>query len=115
MVAFLVVLVAGEWADDVVVFLGNGDGTFGPPTYFNANPLGLALRAAPGTGGDRRAGEARAPIHPLKPASVRAIAIGDLDGDTLPDIAAGLEDYFYGGVLHVLLGTATGRFARVHT
>jgi VCBS repeat protein/type IX secretion system substrate protein len=73
----------GGWPGhgSVSVLLGNGDGTFGPPTYF------LTGNAA-------------------------FVAIGDLNNDGKPDLAAATSvgSFGNGGVVSVLLGNGDGSF-----
>jgi hypothetical protein len=102
-------IVAGEWFDEVAAFPGNGDGTFGAPAYWNANPHG-APAAVPGTAGAPGSYRPRRGESTMKFVMIAGVAIGDLDGDGMQDIAVSLDDPYVTFMLQVLLGIGDGTF-----
>jgi hypothetical protein len=121
-------VVVGEGSIRLNVFLGNGDGTFGPapglPAVTGTNPTAVALGmldgdahldvvvANAGSGnvtvllGDGDGTFRSAPTVPAcsGPADV---AVGDVNGDQIPDLAIANDG---GNCLHVDLGNGDGSF-----
>ena len=124
--------VASSSNNTIVVFLGNGDGTFQTPVFYSVNdPLGVALGDLNGDGkldvvvtnfnslattfgggvsiffgnGD---GTFQPPVFYSTGKNPTAVAIGDLNGDGKPDLV--VTDVTSGNV-SVMLNTGAGAFA----
>jgi hypothetical protein len=113
-------------AGDVAVLIGNGDGSFGPPTIYYAD-AGVRALAVADVNGDGKAdllvagfsvadqstvsvlfgngdGTFQTAVSYASPAGSGAITAADLNGDGIVDLAVG------GGNVGVLLGNGDGTF-----
>lgn len=122
---------AGDSPNEVQILLGNGDGTFGPPTTYDANGAYVSL-AVGDFNGDGNAdlavlqpnpgfvsvllgngdGTFQTPVVYDAPAPPYALALGDFNGDGNLDIAVSLNDSatMQCTCIGVLLGNGTGAF-----
>jgi len=123
-------VVPNQQSNDVSVLLGNGDGTFSGPTTY---PVGdgpddvasgdlngdgnLDLVVANSGGGSETAsillgrgdGTFRRPTDVEVGPNPNAVAVGDFNGDGVPDLAFSLA-FFSSGGISILLGNGDGSF-----
>lgn len=122
--------VVDSGANSVIVFLGNGDGTFQAPITTSSLGTGQAIRVATGDfnkdgkldlaisdtasnhmvvllgNGNGTFQVARSFAFPSSPGGWD-VAVGDFNGDGVPDIAATSRD---AGVVNIFLGIGNGNF-----
>ncbi len=129
--------VANSFAGNVAILLGAGDGSFGPPTSFPAGsfPFSVAIgdlnndgrpdlvTANDGSsdvnvllGKGNGSFDPRTPFDFDNPFPLRSVVIGDLNGDGVPDLAAGGQLVGSAdGFIRVLPGEGDGSFGAAIT